>query len=84
MTAQQKYYRIAGYVALAVVAVPLIQLESFHIFNYRVFFVFGTIGLLFAISGVWKGQRSGRICAAIALVVWAYLASFFLSTSTLY
>ena len=83
MTPEQKYYKMAGYLAFPAVAVPLIQLHVFHIFSYQVFFFFGMVGLLFAVSDIWKGQRRARICAIVSLLLWAYLALFFLSTSTL-
>ena len=38
MTAEQKYYPTAGYLALAAIAVPVIQLHVFHVFSYRMFF----------------------------------------------
>jgi hypothetical protein len=84
VNAEQQYYRLAGYLALPAIAVPLIQLHVFHIFSYEVFFFFGTVGLVFGVSGIWKGERRGRICAAIALLLYAYLAMFFLSTSAIY
>lgn len=73
----QRYYRWAGVLALPCMGVPLIQLHVFHVFNYEVAFYFGTIGLLFAVSGISKGQKGGRICAAIALLLFAYLTAFY-------
>lgn len=81
---EQRYHRWAGFIALPCIGVPLIQLHFFHVFNYEVAFFFGTIGLLFAVSGIFKGQKRGRICAAIALLLFAYLAAFYVYTTTLW
>src|SRR5450631_1654822 len=76
-TFEQRYNRWAGVLALPCMGVPLIQLHIFHVFNYEVAFYFGTMGLLFAVSGISKGQKRGRICAAIALLLFAYLTAFY-------
>jgi len=81
---KQRYYRWAGFLALPCIGVPLIQLHVFHVFNYEVAFFFGTIGLLLAVSGISKGQKRGRICAAIALLLFADLAAFYVYTTTLW
>jgi hypothetical protein len=65
MTPEQRYYRWAGYWAIPCMGVPLIQLLFFHVFDYRVFFFFGTVGLLFAVSGIWKGEKRGRFVARL-------------------
>jgi hypothetical protein len=84
MTAEQRYYSIAGCLAIPAVLVPLIQLQVFHIFDYQAFFLFGTVGLLFGVPGILKGELRGRICGAIALLIWVGLAMVSLSKSTVY
>jgi hypothetical protein len=74
---ENSYYRWAGYLSLPCVAFPLV-LEAVIGFYYTLAFVFGSAGLLSAISGIWRGRLGAKICSALSLFVFWILADRFL------
>src|SRR4051794_4014713 len=63
---QSSYYRWAGYWSLPCVAFHFV-LEAVGIFYFTLAFVFGSAGLLFAISGIWRGRLGAKICSVFSL-----------------
>jgi len=66
---REQYYRQAGCWSLAFELVAFGSTFVLGYFNYSVTFIFGVLGLLFAISGLWKGGWGARICALVSLLV---------------
>jgi len=83
MILSKQYYRWAGYASLPCVAVPLLVFFSGFV-DYVLIFTFGPVGLLLAISGLRKGALGAKICAGLALLVFAFLALVFLVMSARY
>ena len=61
--------------------VPLLALFAMHVWSNGLFFAFGTLGLLFAISGFLRGSPKARLCAVTALIVFGALTFVFLCES---
>jgi hypothetical protein len=73
----QFYYRWAGYWSLPCLIFPFL-LELAGGVYLSVNFVFGCAGLLFAISGLWRGSLGAKICSVISLFVFYELARDFI------
>lgn len=79
MTGEQRYYRVAGYWSLPCMCVPLVAPFLLGYWSHELFFFFGTVGLLFAVSGLRKGGLWAKLCGAASLLLFALLAMGFLS-----
>jgi hypothetical protein len=72
VTTRAYYYRWAGFASLPVVAVPMVTPFVFGFFSYALALLFGGVGLLLAISGLWRGSIGAKICSLISIVAFVF------------
>jgi len=81
---EQRYYRMAGYWSLPCMCVPFLAPFVFGYWSNELFFFFGTVGLLFAVSGLRRGGSRAKLFASASLVLFALCAMDFLNFNERY
>jgi hypothetical protein len=76
MTGEHQFYRWAGLAWLVAMTIPHLAVQ-FGFFTDGLFCCFGVVGIFLAAAGLIKGGWGGRICAGLALFVFARPAFYF-------
>lgn len=72
------YYRWAGYCALPCVLLPILITVLSDSYSFLVNSAFNVLGLVFAVSGIWKGRPWAKLCSTLALILFFFSALTFI------